>query len=72
MKNKYRKYTKENMKYLKFIHTPQVHFNHKEFKKILCHGFYRMWNYDDWDCMKTKSENRLLNYYYDHILGLND
>ena len=69
MKTKYRKYTKSYMKYLKFVHTE---YKKPEFKKILCRGFYRMWNYDDWDCMKTKSENRLLNYYYDHILGLND
>ncbi len=68
MKQKYRKYTKSYMKYLRFVHTE---YKKPEFKKILCRGFFGFWDYEDWDYTKTKREGRLLGHYYDHLLGVN-
>ena len=67
MKQKYRKYTKSYMKYLRFVHTE---YKKPEFKKILCRGFFGFWDYEDWDYTKTKRESRMLGYYYDRILGI--
>lgn len=72
MKNKYRKYTKNYMKYLKFIHKEIGYLPDQPFRKLLKCGFYGFWNYDDWDYTTTKREQRLLDHYYDHILGVKD
>ena len=79
MKTRYRKYTKEYMSYLYFLHT-KCRYLHNEckywhpryFKKLLKCGFFGFWHHSDWDYTKNKREKRLLNNYYNHILGIKD
>lgn len=67
MKKKYKKYTNSYMKYIRFLHTED---KKTEFKQILHRGYFGFWNHADWDSTKTKREDRMLGYYYDHILGV--
>lgn len=68
MKNKYKKYTNSYMKYIRCLHTEYA--KNLKLKEMLHRGFYGFWEYSDWDYTKTKRENRMLNHYYDLLLGI--